>query len=88
MCQLVYLSGAQGKRAVPFHVFVKVLGSTTNVDEGGINLLPLQADVAGEGASAKVVLHYATMPAEARAATLMDQDIAISHSVEGTTVIR
>jgi hypothetical protein len=70
-------------KVVPFQVPVKVTRAIADVNEGGVNLLSLQAGVVREGLGAKVVLHNPAVFAEPRTTTLVHQDIAVSHSVGG-----
>lgn len=58
-------------RVVPLQVSIKIMGTIANVGEGDVNLLSLQASVAGEGLGTKMVLYYATMFAEPRATPLV-----------------
>ena len=65
------VSGGHRVRLVPLQVPVKVVGTITDVHEGDIDLLSLQARVARERFGAKVFLHYTTVFAESRAAALV-----------------
>ena len=51
-------------------MLIEVLGTVSDVHEGGIDLLALQTGVVLEGLRAKVVLHDATMFAEPRTSAL------------------
>jgi hypothetical protein len=73
------------ERPVPFQVPVKIIGSISDVEEGGVDLRSLHASIACERLGAKVVLHYTAVFAEPGTTALVYQNITITHSVRGNT---